>query len=121
MRDGHLAADTIDHERLRIFERARSGGGITGVTDGAGSLKLPALPGRKPATPVPCPCAGERCAGTVARDDAGAFLAAMLQREQAVIGQHGRVRMTEDAEKPHSCCGYVRVGIGSPSQFGVIT
>ena len=38
-------------------------------------------------------------AGAVARHDAGAFLPAMLQREQAVIGQHRRVRMTEHAEK----------------------
>ena len=38
-------------------------------------------------------------AGPVARDDAGAFLAAMLEREETVVGQHGRVRMTEHAEK----------------------
>ncbi len=39
-------------------------------------------------------------AGAVARDDAGALLPAMLQREQAVIGQHRRIWMTEYAEKP---------------------
>ena len=44
-------------------------------------------------------CSRKVCAGAVAGDDAGAFLPAMLQREEAVIGQNGRVRMTEDAEK----------------------
>ena len=38
VRDRHLAADAIDHERLRIFDRARAGGGITGVPDRAGAL-----------------------------------------------------------------------------------
>ena len=38
-------------------------------------------------------------AGAVARHDAGAFLPAMLQREEAVIGQHRGVRMTEHPEK----------------------
>ena len=33
VRDRHLAAQAIDHERLRIFDRARPGGGITGVAD----------------------------------------------------------------------------------------
>ena len=34
----------------------------------------------------------------VAGDDAGAFLAAMLQRVKAVVGQFGGVRMAENAE-----------------------
>src|SRR5437588_9270525 len=37
--------------------------------------------------------------GAVTRHNPGAFLAAMLQREQAVIGQHRRIRMTEHAEE----------------------
>ena len=39
-------------------------------------------------------------AGAVARDDAGAFLPAMLQGEEPVVGQNGGVRMTEHAEEP---------------------
>ena len=39
-------------------------------------------------------------ARAVARHDAGAFLPAMLQREQSVIGQHRRIRMPEHAEEP---------------------
>ena len=38
-------------------------------------------------------------ARAVAGDNAGAFLSAMLQREQAVVRQHCRVRMPEHAEK----------------------
>src|SRR5438132_12896396 len=38
-------------------------------------------------------------AGAVACHNAGAFLPAMLQREQSVIRQHRRIRMTEHAEK----------------------
>ena len=38
VRDRDLAAETIDHERLRIFQRARAGGGITRVPDRARSL-----------------------------------------------------------------------------------
>ena len=37
-------------------------------------------------------------AGTLAGDNAGAFLPAMLEGEQAVISEHGRVRMAEDRE-----------------------
>ena len=35
VRDRDLPADAIDHERLRVFQRARAGGGITGVPDRA--------------------------------------------------------------------------------------
>ena len=35
MRDGDLAAETIDHERLRVFQRARARGGITRVSQSA--------------------------------------------------------------------------------------
>ena len=35
---------------------------------------------------------------TGARGDAGAFLPAMLEREQTIIGQHRGIRMTEDRE-----------------------
>ena len=43
-------------------------------------------------------CVDEGRARAVARDDAGAFLAAMLQREQTVVSQHRGVRMTEHGE-----------------------
>jgi hypothetical protein len=34
--------------------------------------------------------------GALGRDDAGTFLAAMLEREKSVIGQDRRVRVAED-------------------------
>ena len=37
-------------------------------------------------------------AGAVARDNARAFLAAMLQGEKTVVGQDRGIRMAEDAE-----------------------
>ena len=39
VRDRDLAAETIDHERLRIFQRARAGGGIARVPDRARALQ----------------------------------------------------------------------------------
>ena len=39
VRDRDLAAEAIDHERLRVFHRARAGRGIAGVTDRARSLE----------------------------------------------------------------------------------
>ena len=38
--DRHLAADAIDHERLRVFDRAGAGGGIAGVPDRAAAFQL---------------------------------------------------------------------------------
>ena len=40
----------------------------------------------------------EAGAGTIRGDDAGALLSAMLERKEAVVGEHGRVRMTEHAK-----------------------
>ena len=40
VRNRHLAADAIDHERLRIFDRAGAGRRITRVTDRAVPLSL---------------------------------------------------------------------------------
>ena len=37
-------------------------------------------------------------AGAVVRDDAGAFLPAMLKREETVIGEHRGIRMPVDRE-----------------------
>ena len=40
VRDRHLAAHAIDHERLRVFNRARAGRGITSVPDRAVAFQL---------------------------------------------------------------------------------
>ena len=40
MRDGHLAAHTVHHEGLRIFDGARPSGRVAGVSDRAGAFEL---------------------------------------------------------------------------------
>ena len=100
MRDRDLAADAIDHERLRVFDRARAGGRITSVPDRARAFELRQFVlAENLRNQAHVLVQTERRARAVAGHDAGAFLAAMLQREKSVIGQHGRVRMAEHAEK----------------------
>ena len=96
--DGNLAARAIHRERLGVAQVRRAGGGIARVADGhvadevvqdfravehlrhqAHAVVLEKLP-------------------VVAGDDAGAFLAAMLERVKAVVGQFGGIRMAENAE-----------------------
>ena len=56
MRDGDLAAEAIDHEGLGVFNRARSGRGITSVPERARSLEtLELVLRRRPVKPGPCP------------------------------------------------------------------
>ena len=100
VRDRDLAADAIDHERLRVFDRARAGRGITGVPDRARAfqpLQLGLAEDLRDQAHVVVD--QKRSAGPVAGDDAGAFLAAMLQREKPVVGEHRGVRMAEDGEE----------------------
>src|SRR5437868_11531157 len=97
--DSDLASVAIDHKWLRIFQRARSRGRVARVPDGAGSLQSLQLFLSKDLRDQPhVPMQLEVAARPVAGDDAGAFLAAMLQREQTVIGQDRCVRMTEYTE-----------------------
>ncbi len=98
VRDGDLAARAIHRERLGVAEIGRAGGGITRVADGAvadevvenlrivENLRHEAHAVVFVKFPV------------VASDDAGAFLAAMLQRVKAEVSQFGGVRMAENAE-----------------------
>ena len=99
VRDRELAAEAIDHERLRIFHRARAGGGIARVPDRARALQP--LQFRRPENLRDQPHVAMQLksrARPVRGHDPGAFLPAMLQGEKAVIGQHGRVRMAENGE-----------------------
>ncbi len=99
MRDGELPAEAIDHEGLRILQRARAGGGIAGVADGARAFE--AFQGVLPENlrdQAHVAMQQEAGAGAIRGHDARAFLAAMLERKEAVIGQDGGVRMPEDGE-----------------------
>ncbi len=101
VRHRDLAAKTIDHERLRVFQRARAGGGITRMADRARafqSLQLLRAEHLRDQAHVAMKLKGG--AGPFARHDPGAFLPAMLEREEAVVSQHRGVRMAEDREDP---------------------
>ncbi len=82
MRDSHLAAHAIDHERLRVLDRAGAGGRVTRMAERARTLQ-PCQFGltehlryqahvlvHEEARPRPVAC-----------DDPGALLSAMLQRK----------------------------------------
>ena len=120
VRNRHLSANAIDHERLRIFDRAGARRGITRVTDGALPFKLFQFDlaehlGNQPHVLMN----QERGAGAVARHDPGAFLSAMLKSEKSVIGQHRRVRVAENAEEP---AFVLRIGlcVGQLGSVGVV-
>ena len=97
--DRDLAAEAIDHKRLRILQRARTGRRIARMTDGARPLQAFQISGAenlRDQTHVAMHLKG--AARAVRGHDAGALLAAMLEREQTVVGQDRRVRMSEDGE-----------------------
>jgi hypothetical protein len=100
VRNRHLAANAVDHEGLRVFDRAGSGGGITRVPDGAcpfqsGQLILAKYLRHKAHVLV----LEKSRAGPVAGDDSRTLLAAMLQSKQAIISQDRRVRVAEHPEE----------------------
>ena len=101
MRNSHLAAHAIDHERLRILDRAGAGRRITRVPERACTLQpcqfVLAKNLRHQTHVLVHEKAGPR---PIACDDSGALLSAVLQRKQTIIRQHRGVRMTEHAEKP---------------------
>ena len=100
VRDRHLPANAVDHQWLRVFDRARAGGRVAGVPDRAApfeSLELGLTKDLRHQAHVFVN--QERGAGAVAGDDAGAFLAAMLEREKPVVGQNRRVGVAEHAEE----------------------
>ncbi len=97
MADGDLAVGAVDDDRLRVVEPAVARRGVPDVADGT----RPGEPRNRSlvegvghlafrlAHLQPAP---------VRRGDAGALLAAMLQRVQAEVREVGGLRMTVDAE-----------------------
>ena len=114
VRNCHLAANAVDHEGLRVFDRAGSGGGITRVSDGTGPFQsgqfiLPKYLRHKTHILV----LEKSRAGPVARDDSRTLLTAMLQGKQAIISQDRRVRVAEHAEESAFMLGErTRLGSG---------
>src|SRR5205807_7870230 len=100
VRDRHLPAHAVDHEWLRILDRARAGCRITGVPDCAAAFQLLQFRLTKNLRDQAHVFVNqERCAGSVARNNSSAFLTAMLEREESVVSQDRGVGMSEHAEK----------------------
>src|SRR4029077_12613924 len=99
--DGELAAHAIDHERLRVLDRARPSRRVTGVPDRARPFQFFQLSLAEHLRDQPHTLVDEkRSAGPVARDDPSALLPAMLECEQPVVSEHGRVLVAKYAEEP---------------------
>ena len=100
MCDSHLSADAVDNERLCILDCAGAGSRIASVTDRAGPFKffqffLTEDLGNEAHIFV----LEERVTGAGGGHDTGAFLAAMLQGKQPVVGEHGGVGVSEHAKE----------------------
>jgi hypothetical protein len=101
MRNSHLTAHAIDHERLRILNRAGAGRRVTRVPERACTLQACQFFLAKHLRHQTHVFVHEKAGpGPIACDDPGALLSAMLQRKQTIIRQHRGVRMAEHAEKP---------------------
>src|SRR5882757_5774352 len=100
MRNRHLAAHAIDHERLRVLDRAGAGGRVTRVSDRACTLQPCQFFLAKDLRHQTHVLVHEKAGPwPVACDDPGALLSAMLQRKQTIIRQHRGLRMAEHGEK----------------------
>ena len=95
--DGDLSAHAIHRQRLRVAEVRRAGGGIACVADGhvahevMENFRVENLRHKAHAVML------EKFS-IVAGDDPGAFLAAMLQRVETVVGEFGGIGMSKNAE-----------------------
>ena len=96
VRQRELALVAIDDDGLRVDQRGVAGGGVARVADGGGAGQARQHLRLKISCTRPMPFC--RCSvGAVGGDDAGRFLAAMLQRVEAEIGELGGFGMAEDA------------------------
>ena len=96
--EGDFALVAIDHDGLRVEQRFVAGGGIARVADRRRCREVWSARSAEK-FPRPRPCAMQVQFGAVARNNAGRFLAAMLQRVQAEIGQLGRFGVAENAAR----------------------
>ncbi len=94
-------AHAIDHEGLRIFDRARARRRVASVADCASALELGQFVLSKDLRYQAHIFVHQKARiRPIARDNPRALLSAMLQGKQTIICQHRRVRMAEHAEKP---------------------
>ena len=101
MGDSHLAAHAVNHEGLRIFDRARARRRVASVADCASALELGQFVLSKDLRYQAHIFVHQKARiRPIARDNPRALLTTMLQREQAIVSQHRCVRMPEHAEEP---------------------
>src|SRR6478609_6087416 len=99
MSNRELAAKAIDHEGLRVFDRARAGRRITRMPDRARPLEpcqFVLTEHLRNQAHIAMQLKGR--ARSVGGHDARAFLPAMLKSEKSVVRQDSRIRVTEHAE-----------------------
>ena len=97
VRQGHLALITTHLEGLGVLQVCITGGGVACVPDGQISGQgFEDLGGKDFVHVAHAPLAGQGL--TIGNGDAGAFLPAMLQRVETVVGKLGSIRMSENAE-----------------------
>ena len=100
MRDRHLAAHAVHDKRLRVLDRARACRGVARMPDRTCALEFRQFFLAKDLGDESHIFVHQKGrARAIARHDACAFLAAMLQRKQTVVSQHRCIRMTEYTEK----------------------
>ena len=98
MGDRQPAVGELGEERLHVAQAGAAGRGVARVADGTGAEQAVhhGLLGESIADQADMALDVEL--GAVIRDDAGRFLAAMLQRVQPERDNRGRVLPAEDAE-----------------------
>ncbi len=98
--DGEPAELEIGEQRLHVADRHLAGGGIAHMADGGMAAELADhLLGAEILADMADGAMGVELLAVIG-DDAGRFLAAMLQRMQAKRRQRRRFGMAEDAEHP---------------------
>ena len=112
--DGELSACRVDAERLGVEEGARSRRRIADMADGARAGKrFQVFLGEDLRDQTHSLVEPEGFPVAAARGDAGALLTAVLQREEAVVGQHGRVLVAVDGEDAAFMFGTMGLGQGT--------
>ena len=118
VRQGQLALVAIDDDGLRVGERGVAGGGVARVAHGRGAGQAGEHLGLKDLLHQ-AHALFQVQRGAIGRDDAGRFLAAVLQGVEPQIGELGGFGMAEDAadtavivevivvEMGHDCLGCV--------------
>src|SRR5438128_404019 len=91
-----FALIAINHDGLRVEERFVAGGGIARVADGAAAGKFLQNIGREDFFDFAHGAVGVKF-GAVARDDAGRFLAAVLERIEAEIDEFSGFGVAENS------------------------